>query len=289
MYSHLFPIHHTRRTPCRFGMGNGALILRPFPIGLLTLIVSQAAPHPFTRLEVRQGTTRKASLTKPQYDRMKKFLAVLNAFPDFTLGFTNYLMESSISEALNAYNLHARSRECQPNDIIYFHDPWRDANGPQRLADIQTFWANIRPYSYGVANAFPAVPPATIRHVHCVAIAVWLMNHIEHTPDLVPPDRPDILDGGHPTLFPALSFCIFRTLREADEATSAARPRTAAGGPESVAGNSQETRSYVAGKFKICPTNSQTIRNSALRRMLRSAYDSNPANPERWIVDRLTW
>lgn len=48
------------------------------------------------------------------------------------------------------------------NDIIYFHDPWLDANGPQRFADIQTFWANIRPYSHGVANAFPAVPPSGV-------------------------------------------------------------------------------------------------------------------------------
>ncbi|KAK8134236.1 hypothetical protein PG984_006248 [Apiospora sp. TS-2023a] len=232
--------------------------------------------------------------------------------PEPSVAFSTYFMESTISEALNAYNLHARSRECQPNDIIYFHDPWRDANGPQRFADIQTFWANIRPYTYGVANAFPAVPPANIRHVRynslqnmqatthpsmdpkfsqisCIAIAVWLMNHIDLTPDLVPPDRPDILDGSHPLLFPALSFCIFRTLREAEEATSADRPLNNAGGPLSVAGNTPETRAYVRGNFKMNFTKMQFTYNYVLRRMLQRAYGSPPANPEAWIVNGLTW
>lgn len=76
--------------------------------------MSQMTPHPFTRLEVRQGSTRKVSLAKPQYDRMENFLHVFNNFPDFTVAFTTYLMESSISESLNAYNVHARSGECQP-------------------------------------------------------------------------------------------------------------------------------------------------------------------------------
>lgn len=200
-----------------------------------------------------------------------------------------------------AYPKHTHAQ----NDIIYFHDPWHNANGPQRFADIQAFWANIRPYSYGAANAFPAVPPANIRHVRynclrnmkatthfwimpkfsqisCVAIAVWHMNHIDSAPELISPDRPDILEGSYPTLFAALSFCIFRTLREAEESASADRRRR----DESVAGNSPETRSYVQGKFRVIFANPKIRR--IVRRMLRSAYDNTPANPEAWIVNRLT-
>lgn len=45
---------------------------------------------------------------------MENFLEALNKFPDFPIAYDGYFMESTISEALNAYNLHARSGECKP-------------------------------------------------------------------------------------------------------------------------------------------------------------------------------
>ncbi|KAK8086712.1 hypothetical protein PG994_001686 [Apiospora phragmitis] len=193
------------------------------------------------------------------------------------------------------YTMSVWDRE---NDLIYFHDPWRDQNSAARFADIQTFWANIRPYTYEGAG-LPAVPPANIRHVRynslgqmaatthnpmrpkfsqisCVAIAVWLMNHIDYTTDLIPPDRPDILDGSHPLLFPALFLCTFRTLREALAASN-----------RLTSGNSQETQDYVMGKFLITPLNLDMVHH--MRRILRQAYGRNLADPESWIVSSIAW
>ncbi|KAK6845404.1 hypothetical protein PG995_015514 [Apiospora arundinis] len=61
-------------------------------------------------------------MTSAQYNRMRGFLTRLNRLPpsNQVSEDDHYFKESQISEALNAYNLHERQRECQPWALFHY-------------------------------------------------------------------------------------------------------------------------------------------------------------------------
>ncbi|KAK7959971.1 uncharacterized protein PG986_004825 [Apiospora aurea] len=187
------------------------------------------------------------------------------------------------------YSMSVWDRE---NNQISWHDPWGHQNHAARWADIQTLWANAAP-GYLQNRPLVAVPYTSLRNlqttthrrmkpkfsqVACVALGVWLMNHLDDPAPLRPPDRGEVLTGMLGTQFANLAVVLFQTLRESSEQQAV---------DISLHGSGHTTRQFVRQAYRVNNDNARMRRQ--VRQALRIKFTHNPNLRSRgqWILDAM--
>ncbi|KAK6837038.1 hypothetical protein PG987_007533 [Apiospora arundinis] len=188
------------------------------------------------------------------------------------------------------YSMSVYDRE---DNRITWHDPWPLDSRTQRWTDIQALWRNaapawlrpLRPLRGRTYNALRALKLTThpdmapkYSQISCVAIAVWLVRHLESRAHLRPPDRASFLQGlDSISAFPDLAATLFQTLRES------------MGVPYNpIRGQSQPKRDYVRDNFNLHPNHNERERRM-FRRVIQAKFAGHPTlrSRGRWIVDAI--
>ncbi|KAK8030264.1 hypothetical protein PG993_011555 [Apiospora rasikravindrae] len=187
------------------------------------------------------------------------------------------------------YSMSVWDRE---NDQISWHDPWGHQNHAARWADVQALWANAAP-GHLQNRPIVAVPYTSLGNLQttthrrmkpkfsqiaCVALGVWLMNHLDEPAPLRPPDRGEVLTGMTGTQFADLAVVLFQTLRESNNQQV-----------EDIGmhGSSHSTRQWVRQAYRVNNDNARMRRQ--LRKALKIKFTHNPNLRSRgqWILDAM--
>ncbi|KAK7934507.1 hypothetical protein PG985_000002 [Apiospora marii] len=186
------------------------------------------------------------------------------------------------------YSLSVWDRE---NNQMSWHDPWHQGHAA-RFADIQTFWANAAPnwltftppivaVNYtslaGVQAANQGMRPK-FSQISCIALAVWLMGHLEEPAPLRPPDRADVLTGRMCSQFADLAAATLQTLRESSAAPTF-QPH--------LVGSGVAARQYLRQVCRIRQVPENARFRKQLRNNLRMRFTENPnlVSQGTWILD----
>lgn len=110
----------------------------------------------------------------------------------------------------------------------------------------------------------------------CVALGVWLVNHLDQEGVLAPPDADDVLSGTRPELVPHLAAVLLQTLREAPVVTGV--------GKITLAKDSAVVQARVRKTYRTRDSN--VWLRAQMRTKLEAMYpDPHASN---WLVDNLT-
>ncbi|KAK8112366.1 hypothetical protein PG984_012892 [Apiospora sp. TS-2023a] len=170
------------------------------------------------------------------------------------------------------------------NNRLTWYDPWHVGHA-NRWADIRTFWTNVAPWwlqnqgtgrlrrvnytSLATVQANHPTMRPMFSQISCVALAVWLMRHLEDPAPLRPPDQPDMLTGQRNSSLADLAAVTLQTLRESSNLIAMPPP------PFPLVGQGAATRRYIRDNCRI----NQDARNRLFRAKIRWALRKFVAHP----------